>query len=335
MASNQSSPQHIFETFGAFQRTAALKAAIELDVFTAIGEGANTPSTLARRCAASERGVRILSDFLVMLGFVQKRLDGYALSPDAAAFLDRRSGAYIGAAAAEAFSGDAVAKAYASLARAVRLGGTALPAGGTLEPEHPIWVAFARAMSPSGAYLAHRLADCLQAGGQSPTKVLDIAAGHGLFGLEFAKRDHRAETFAVDWPQVLVVARENASAAGLADRFHAIPGDALSVDLGADYDLALVTNFCPDLAATTTMLSKVHAALAPGGRAALLEAMLNDDRSSPPAAASLNLTLLATTPSGETRTPTQLAESLRQAGFSRVDLRELPPAPQRVMVAWK
>jgi 2-polyprenyl-3-methyl-5-hydroxy-6-metoxy-1,4-benzoquinol methylase len=335
MASMQASPQRIFETFGAFQRTAALRAAIELDIFTAIGEGANTPSALAKRCSASERGVRILSDYLVMLGFVEKRNDTYVSSSEAAAFLDRRSDAYVGAAAAEAFSGDAVANAYASLARAVRRGGTALAAGGTLEPEHPIWVDFARAMSPSGANLARLLADCLQADARRPTKVLDIAAGHGLFGVEFAKRDHRAETYAVDWPQVLVVARENAAAAGLVDRFHAIPGDALSVDLGADYDLALVTNFCPDLAATTAMLSRVHAALAPGGRVALLEAMLNDDRISPPAAASLNLTLLATTPSGETRTPTQLAESLRQAGFSRVDLRELPPAPQRVMVAWK
>jgi predicted nicotinamide N-methyase len=335
MASMQASPQRIFETFGAFQRTAALRAAIELDIFTAIGEGANTPSALAKRCSASERGVRILSDYLVMLGFVEKRNDTYVSSSEAAAFLDRRSDAYVGAAAAEAFSGDAVANAYASLARAVRRGGTALAAGGTLEPEHPIWVDFARAMSPSGANLARLLADCLQADAQRPTKVLDIAAGHGLFGVEFAKRDPRAETFAVDWPQVLAVARENALAAGVADRFHAIPGDALSLDLGDGYDLALVTNFCPDLAATTAMLSKVHDALAPGGRVALLEAMLDDDRISPSAAVSLNLTLLATTPAGETRTPTQLAQSLQQAGFSRVDLRELSPAPQRVMVAWK
>jgi SAM-dependent methyltransferase len=335
MASIESSPQRIFETLGAFQRTAALRAAIELDVFTAIGEGANTPSALASRCSASERGVRILSDYLAMLGFVQKHRDTYALSSEAAAFLDRRSDAYVGAAAVEAFSGDAVANAHASLARAVRVGGTALPAGGTLEPEHPMWVDFARAMTPSGAHLARSLADCLQADAQRPTRVLDIAAGHGLFGIEFAKRDPRAETFAVDWPQVLAVARENAAAAGVADRFHAIAGDAFSVDLGGGYDLALVTNFCPDLGATTAMLSKVHSALAPGGRVALLEAMLNDDRISPVAAASLNLTLLATTPGGETRTPAQLAESLRQADFSRVELRELPPAPQRVMVAWK
>jgi hypothetical protein len=335
MASAPSSPQRIFETFGAFQRTAALKAAIELGIFTAIAEGANTPSKLARNCSASERGVRILSDYLAMLGFVQKDHDAYRLAPDAAAFLDRRSDAYIGAAAAEALSGDAVANAYACLTHAVRRGGTAMAAGGTLEPEHPMWVEFARAMSPSGAHLARLLAECLQAGAERPTKVLDIAAGHGLFGIEFAKRDPHTETFAVDWPEVLKVARENAAAAGVADRFHAIPGDALSLDLGSGYDLALVTNFCPDLGATTAMLSRIHSAMVTGGRVALLELMLNDDRISPSAAASLNLSLLATTLAGETRTPSELAESLRQAGFPRVDLRELPPAPHRVMVAWK
>jgi predicted nicotinamide N-methyase len=335
MTTNLSSPLRIFETLGAFHRTAALKVAIELDIFTAIAQGANTASTLAKRCSASERGVRILSDYLAMLGLVQKNHETYTLASDAAAFLDRQSDVYIGESAAEALSGETVASAFSTLTESVRLGGTAMSTQGTLAPEHPMWVAFARAMSPSGAYLAHLLADCLQKDAKDHAKVLDIAAGHGLFGIEFAKRKSRTQTFAVDWPEVLVVARKNAAAAGVAARFHSMPGNALTIDLGSDYDLALVTNFCPDLDSTTAMLSRIHSALVKDGRVALLELMLNDDRISPPAAASLNLSLLATTPAGETRTPAQLAESLQRAGFSRSELRELPPAPHRVMVAWK
>lgn len=147
-------PLRLLETLGGFQRTAALRTAIELDLFTAIGEGANALPALARRCSASERGVRALCDYLTMLGFIEKRGDAYGLSADAAAFLDARSPAYLGAAAAEAYAGPALTEAFAALTEAVRRGGTAVPGGGTLAPQHPIWVAFARAMAVPGAFLA-------------------------------------------------------------------------------------------------------------------------------------------------------------------------------------
>ncbi len=133
-------------------------------------------------------------------------------------------------------------------------------------------------------------------------KVLDIAVGHGLYGIEFAKRNARAEVHAVDWPVVLAIAKGHAETAGVASRFHPIPGDALAVDLGAGYDLALVTNFMPDLDSSTNLLKRVHSALVEGGRLAVYETILNDDRTSPPAAVALNLNLLATTPGGEVRT---------------------------------
>ena len=54
------SPERIFATLTAFQQTEALKAAIQLDIFTKIGEGANDAGSLAKAIGASERGVRIL-----------------------------------------------------------------------------------------------------------------------------------------------------------------------------------------------------------------------------------------------------------------------------------
>ncbi len=154
-------PLRILETLAGFQRTAALRTAIELDLLTAIGEGANAVAALARRCSASERGVRALADSLTMLGFLEKTGDTYSLSPDAAAFLDARSPGYLGAAAARAYAGGAIVGAFAELTEAVRRGGTAVPGGGLLAPEHPIWVDFARAMAVPGAFLARVVADCV------------------------------------------------------------------------------------------------------------------------------------------------------------------------------
>lgn len=94
----QPSPQKFFETMTAYQRTAALKAAIDLDLFTAIGEGQTTVSALANRIGGTERAVRMLSDSLVALGFLVKTGNSYGLSPDSAMFLDTRSPAYVGSA---------------------------------------------------------------------------------------------------------------------------------------------------------------------------------------------------------------------------------------------
>src|SRR5215210_5147558 len=75
------SPQLFFETINAYQRTAALKAAIDLGVFAAIGDTPITGAEIAARCQCPVRGIRILSDNLTMLGFLTKEDSRYSLTP--------------------------------------------------------------------------------------------------------------------------------------------------------------------------------------------------------------------------------------------------------------
>ena len=84
-------PVLFFDTVNAFVRTEAIKAAIELDLFTAIAQAAQTPADLALRCKAAERGVRILCDYLTVVGMLTKSGGRYALTPESATFLDRRT----------------------------------------------------------------------------------------------------------------------------------------------------------------------------------------------------------------------------------------------------
>ncbi|HEY6392634.1 MAG TPA: methyltransferase dimerization domain-containing protein, partial [Bryobacteraceae bacterium] len=81
------SPALIFDTLNAYQRTAALRAAIELDLFTAIAEGKKTSQDLAARIQASEKGTRVLCDFLAIAGFLTKQGNEYGLTGDSAFFL--------------------------------------------------------------------------------------------------------------------------------------------------------------------------------------------------------------------------------------------------------
>jgi len=174
----QLSPALFFDTLNAYQRSAALKAAIELKLFTAIGEGRHTAGDLARQCNASERGVRILCDYLVIIGFLTKDRDRYDLTPDSGAFLDQHSPAYLGT-AVEFLGSPFVTDGFKDMTAVVRKGGTVLSDGvGHLGPDDPMWVNFARAMAPLMQLPAERLAQVLEADAAPAWKVLDIAGGH-------------------------------------------------------------------------------------------------------------------------------------------------------------
>ena len=235
-------PELFFQTANAYQRSQALKAAVDLDLFTAIAEGKDTVPTLAQRCGAAARGIRILADFLAIQGLILKEGGRYRLTPDSALFLDRKSPAYLGSALGFLHA-PKFTEAFQNLTDAVRKGGTVSGEAGTVAPEHPLWVEFAKSMIPLMAKPAQEIALLVQQTQPAVKKVLDIAAGHGLFGIEIAKRCPGAEIVALDWPNVLVVAQGFARQAGVQDRYRIIAGDAFQQDLGTGYDLVLLTNF--------------------------------------------------------------------------------------------
>ena len=329
------SPQLFFETVTAFHKTEALKAAIQLEIFTAIGEGNQTAAAIARRCQTAERGTRILCDALVIMGFLRKDAASYSLTQDSAVFLDRKSPAYLGSAIQFLVAPQAL-EGFQKLAAAVRKGGTVVDHDST-EPEHPMWVDFARGMAPMMKMPADLIAKLLKAEEGQKWKVLGLAVGHGLFEITLARHNPNAEVWGVDWPNVLEVARENAAAAGVSGRYHTIPGSAFDVEYGKDYDLVMITNFLHhfDVPTCERLLAKVRAALKPGGRAVILEFVPNEDRVSPPVPAQFSLTMLAATPAGDAYTFSEHQRMLRNTGYSSVENHPLPPTFFTVVIGTK
>jgi 2-polyprenyl-3-methyl-5-hydroxy-6-metoxy-1,4-benzoquinol methylase len=330
----QPTPERFFNTINAYEQTEAMKAAVELELFTAIAEGNTTAATIAKRCKAAVRGVRTLCDFLTIHGFLTKEGAQYSLAPDSALFLNQHSPAYIGN-AIEFLLTPRLREGHARLTEAVRRGGTALGEG-TLEPENPDWVKFAQAMMPLMHMPAEIMATELHKGGEAH-KVLDIAAGHGIFGISVAKQNPTAHIYAADWKNVLEVARKNAQAMGVADRYHLLPGSAFETDFGGDYDLVLITNFLHhfDPPTCTSFMRKVHAALKPGGRTAIAELVPNPDRVTPPTAAAFSMMMLATTPAGDAYTFAELESISTSAGFARVDLAPPEIGLDRLLIAYR
>ncbi|MGE3888671.1 MAG: methyltransferase [Vicinamibacterales bacterium] len=331
-------PARIFQTVNAFQASQALKGALDLGLFTALGAESATAASLAGQIGATEKGTRVLCDFLVILGFLEKNRDAYRSAPDAALFLDERSPAYFGSVGQFMLAPEVVA-AYSDIAATVRKGGTLLPGQGTVEPGNPIWVGFARSMVPLMMPSATFIADLVTRDypSDTPLKVLDIAAGHGMFGISIAARHPGAEIHALDWDHVLDVAAENAEKAGVIDRHTRIPGNAFDHPFGEGYDVVLLTNFLHhfDRPACTDLLRKVHSALKDGGRAITLEFVPNEDRVSPPDQAGFAMIMLATTASGDAYTFAELEGMAAEAGFRQSELHRLAVAPQSVVVSTK
>jgi 2-polyprenyl-3-methyl-5-hydroxy-6-metoxy-1,4-benzoquinol methylase len=327
-------PERIFLTLTGYQPAAALKAAIDLDIFSAIAEGDDTSEKLAARLPAAERGARILCDYLTTLQFLDKEGGRYRLTPESKLFLDRRSPAYVGGVSGF-LSRPYMMEAFQNVAECVRRGGTTLEDQGTVTDENPIWEDFARSMAAMMRPSAQAIARITGAAGMEECKVLDVAAGHGVFGIHLLEQNPRSEVYAVDWHNVLQIARENAAAAGVASRYHLMPGSAFEVLFDDDYDLVLFTNFFHHFDPPTceALMRKAHAALKPAGRAVTLEFVPNEDRVTPPAEAAFAMTMLASTPSGDAYTFSEFDRMFRNAGFARSEIH--PSPPQHIIVSSK
>ena len=330
----QPTPGRFFQTINAYQQTAALKAALELEVFTAIGAGCVTAESVADRCKTSVKGMRVLCDFLVIQQFLTKEGNHYGLAPDAALFLDKNSKMYVGGTASFLLS-PPVKQFFDDFAAVVRKGGTVTAGGGTVSYEHPVWKEFARSMIPLMIAPAEAIAAIVKAKDGAPMKVLDLAAGHGVFGITIARHNPKAAIYAVDWAAVLEIARENATAAGVADRWHTIEGSAFEVEFGNDYDVVLITNFQHHFSPPTieTLMRKIHAALKPGGLAVTLEFVPNDDRVTPPDAATFALMMLGTTEEGDAYTFAEYQTMYRNSGFAHNELHRLDNSPESLIVS--
>jgi cyclopropane fatty-acyl-phospholipid synthase-like methyltransferase len=202
-----------------------------------------------------------------------------------------------------------------------------------LASDHPLWVKFAKAMVPFMAPAAQGVAAEVVRWSPPPRRVLDIAAGHGIYGIEIAKTVPQAEITALDWPAVLELARENATKAGMSERYRTLPGSAFEVDWGSGYDLVLLTNFLHHFDRDTCieLLRKVRQSLSAEGCALAVEFVPNEDRVSPPFPAMFSFMMLASTPKGEAFTAGEFEEMGRAAGFGSVSVEPLPPSPQSLV----
>lgn len=323
-------PIKFMECLNGFQKSAVARAGVELEVFTHIARGRQTVEEIAAATQAAPRGIRILLDGLTVLDLIVKDGERYQLTRESAVFLDRESPEYLGGIIGFQHS-PLMYAAFARFTEAVRQGGAVVSEEGTMEPDHPVWLDFARAMIPMALPPARFTA---QIAGRVE-KVLDVAAGHGMYGISILQACPEARCVAVDWAGVLALAQENARIAAVEERWQALPGSAFEVDLGDGYDAVLLPNILHhfDKAGCVAMLRRLHQAMAENGRVFIVAMFPHEDRVSPSAAAWFAMTMLATTVAGDAYTLAEYGAILRQAGFEAGQSHPVPGTARSVLVA--
>lgn len=169
-------------------------------------------------------------------------------------------------------------------------------------------------MFPAGDEIADLVA------GKEEMRVLDIAAGHGLFGILVAQHNPKAQITALDWPNVLAVATENAEKFGVATRHSLLPGSAFETEFGGPYNLVLVTNFFHhfDQPTREKLMRKILAANV--SRSTSSRMMIVSRR---PIPAAFAMVMLGTTAAGDAYTFAEYESMFRNAGFTSFALHSL------------
>jgi 3-hydroxy-5-methyl-1-naphthoate 3-O-methyltransferase len=328
-------PERLMRTMWDFAPPLILSAAVRVGVFDALGEGPRQIDEIAATTGASPRGLRSVLNALAGLGFLSKEgPERYRLTPESDAFLVSSRPGYLGGVLAHSVR---IVETWLDLPEVVKSG---KPASAVNEEQtgSEFFQGLVGPLFSLNLPAAQKLGVELGVASVERTyRVLDLAAGSGVWGIGIAQQSPHVTLTAVDWPAVLDTTRQFAERNGMAERFSYIGGDLAEVEFGTGYDLAILGHILHSEgeARSRELLGKTFHALAPRSRIAIAEYLVNDDRTGPPMGVIFGVNMLLNTAEGNTFSFREIRLWLEEAGFTAV--REFDPGtgPATLVLAEK
>lgn len=328
-AATPPTPEKIMRYAFSYAPPLILEAAVRNRVFDALNDGAKTIAETSAATGASERGLSAIMNALVGLEFLTVDDAGkYALTPESATYLVSSKPAYFGGFLAHI--SEQLIPSWLNLTTVVQTGKPVVPVNRHSEGSafFEQFVAGLFAMNYGSAMAA--AAALGVAAATRPVKVLDLAAGSGVFGIAIAQRSPQVTVTAVDWPNVLAITRKTAAQCGVADRFSYVAGDLASADFGKGHNIATLGHILHSEgeARARSLLRKTYDALAPGGTIVIAEFLVNADRRGPLQGLLFDVNMKVHTDAGGTFSFEEIRGWLEEAGFKDARLVESPgPSP--------
>jgi SAM-dependent methyltransferase len=327
-------PERIWQLAWGYTAPMILEAGVRLRVFDLLDAGPKTAAQVAAETGASPRGVRGLLNALVGLELLAKKGDAYTLTPESAAFLVSTKPEYRGGMLHHAST--QLIPHWLKLTEAVRTGKPPISVN-QQDTGGEFFRQFVEDLFPMGYPSATVLADHLLAKTPAgPYRVLDLAAGSGVWSIALAEKSPRVQVTVVDWPAVIPVCQKVTARRGVGDRYRYVPGDLLEADFGSGYQAATLGHILHSEGERRSrqLLKKTFAALAPGGVIAISEMTPNEDRTGPAFPLIFALNMLVHTDEGDTYPFGEISAWLREAGFTKPRQLEVP-APSPLILADK
>jgi precorrin-6B methylase 2 len=309
-------PERIFQFAWGYAHPLILEAAIRHRVFDVLDGGPKSLAEISEATGASERGLKAIVEFLVGLAFLERQSDGkFALGPEAAAFLVSTKPGFQGGLIRHC--SEHLIPRWLNLNEVVATGKPVSPVNQQADGAE-FFEQFVTDIFPMSYRVAQELAVHLElAGTAEAVRVLDLAAGSGVWGIALAQSSQHVTVTAVDWHGVIPVTKKTVARFGLAERFTFVEGDLHDADFGSGHNVATLGHILHSEgeALSRKLLGRTFAALAPGGTIAIQEFLVNNDRSGPLNGLIFAVNMLVNTDSGSTFSFEQISEWLTEAGF--------------------
>jgi SAM-dependent methyltransferase len=328
-------PERIMQLAWGYVPPLVLEAAIRHRIFDLLDGGPKTVSEIQKETGASERGLSAVMNALVGLNFLAKDKQGYfSLTPESATFLVSTKPSFQGGMLRH--GSEQLIPKWLHLNEVVMTGEPAA-AVNKEESGGDFFQQFVNDIFPLSYPAAQVLSRHYSANGAAPAvRVLDLAAGSGVWGIAMAQGSEKVSVTAVDWPEVIPVTHKTVARFGLTDRFSFVEGDLLQVDFGSGHNLATLGHILHSEGSerSQALLKKTFQALAPGGTIAIAEFLVNADRTGPLNALFFAVNMLVNTETGDTYSFEEISSWLKAAGFT--DARTLDaPGPSPLILATK
>jgi (2Fe-2S) ferredoxin/predicted O-methyltransferase YrrM len=318
-------PDDLNEMTRSFMPARVLLTALELDIFTAVSEGASA-AAVATKIGTEPRATEMLLNALASLKLLEKHDGAFTNLPASARFL--AEGSKDNARPGLLHTANLWHR-WSSLTDAVRKGGAISRHVG-----YDNWVnSFIAAMELSAKERAGMIVKAIA----SPNikRVLDLGGGSGAYSIALARAVPDLKADILDTPEVVPLTRAYIDNAGLAGRIAVREGNMLTDPLGEGYDLMLVLAICHMFSADENrmLFERAFHALAPGGQLVVQDFIMEPDKTAPRAGALFALNMLVGTAAGSTYSELEYAAWLREAGFTDVRRVRFPGQPSGLMIA--
>jgi ubiquinone/menaquinone biosynthesis C-methylase UbiE len=325
----QVTPERLMELSFAYAPPLIISAGVSNEVFDSLEDRAKTPEQVAEETGASARALRILMNALVGLNLLKKDRQGkYSLTDESAAFLlSKKPGTHAG------FFGTIAPQLisrWLRLSDIVREGRPAVAVNQETEGTE-FFSQLVENIIPLSYPPAQKLGDHLKlAKAKNEIRVLDLAAGSGIWGIALAQKSPRVRVTAVDWAGMIATTKRITQKFAVGERFNYVESDILEANFGSGYDIATLGHILHSEGEDRSrqLLAKTFRALKSSGTIAIAEWLVNDDRTKPLPSLMFAVQMLVNTEKGDTFSFNEIKNWLEEAGFTKVRKVEAPgPSP--------